>query len=65
MTTCFPVREISQDQGVDLAMGKWLDPVGRDGVVAAVTPSGSAIALIEEKGSRAASVFVARPAGLE
>jgi tRNA pseudouridine55 synthase len=34
-------------------------------VVAAVTPSGHAVALLEEKGKRAASVFVARPAGME
>lgn len=65
MTTCFPVREITDDQGVALSLGKWLEPVGTDGVHAAVTPQGRAVALLEEKGRRAASVFVARPAGMD
>lgn len=65
MVRCFPVREVTEEQGAALSLGKWLDPVGTDGVVAAVTPSGHAVALLEEKGKRAASVFVARPAGLE
>ncbi|AGP30960.1 tRNA pseudouridine(55) synthase TruB [Corynebacterium terpenotabidum] len=65
MVRCFPVREVTEDQGSALALGKWLEPVGADGVRAAVTPSGQAVALIEEKGKRAASVFVARPAGME
>lgn len=65
MVRCFPVRHITGEQGVALSLGKWLDPVGEDGVVAAVTPSGHAVALLEEKGKRAASVFVARPAGME
>lgn len=64
MVRCFPVRPVTDEEGDDLAMGKWLDPVGDDGVVAAVTPSGRAVALLEEKGRRAASVFVARPAGM-
>ena len=64
MVRCFATREISESEGVDLSLGKWLEPVGDKGVTAAVTPSGHAIALIEEKGKRAASVFVARPAGL-
>lgn len=65
MVRCFPVREVTEEQGDALALGKWLDPVGAEGVVAAVTPAGRAVALLEEKGKRAASVFVARPAGLE
>jgi tRNA pseudouridine55 synthase len=64
MSTCFPVRPVTEDEGGALALGKWLDPVGNDGVVAAVTPAGRAVALLEEKGKRAASVFVARPAGM-
>jgi tRNA pseudouridine55 synthase len=65
MTTCFPVREVSEEDGVALSLGKWLAPVGAQGVHAAVTPDGRAVALLEEKGRRAASVFVARPAGMD
>ncbi|MCJ7859520.1 tRNA pseudouridine(55) synthase TruB [Corynebacterium kalidii] len=65
MTTCFPVREVSTEDGDALSLGKWLSPVGARGVHAAVTPDGRAVALIEEKGRRAASVFVARPAGMD
>ena len=65
MVRCFDTRDISESEGVDLSLGKWLEPVGNKGVRAAVTPSGQAIALIEEKGKRAASVFVARPAGMD
>ncbi|OFM59710.1 tRNA pseudouridine(55) synthase [Corynebacterium sp. HMSC058E07] len=65
MVRCFDVREVSESEGVDLSLGKWLQPVGHKGVHAAVTPSGRAIALVEEKGKRAASVFVARPAGMD
>ncbi|RAV32801.1 tRNA pseudouridine(55) synthase TruB [Corynebacterium heidelbergense] len=65
MARCFPVREISEPQARDLALGKWLEPIGLQGVHAAVGPRGRAIALIEERGSRAASVFVARPAGMD
>jgi tRNA pseudouridine55 synthase len=64
MASCFPVRSITEAEGEDLATGKWLDPVGEEGVVAAVTPAGRAVALLEEKEKRAASVFVARPAGM-
>ncbi|MGO1465903.1 MAG: tRNA pseudouridine(55) synthase TruB, partial [Candidatus Corynebacterium faecigallinarum] len=46
-------------------LGKWLEPVGDTEVHAAVTPSGHAIALLQEQGKRAASVFVARPAGMD
>ena len=65
MTTCFPTRDISTQEGEELALGKWLEPVGNSGIRAAVTPEGRAIALVKEKGKRAASVFVARPQGLD
>ncbi|MDN5683495.1 tRNA pseudouridine(55) synthase TruB [Corynebacterium glyciniphilum] len=65
MSTCFPVREVSGADGDALSLGKWLSPVGMRGVYAAVTPDGRAVALLEEKGTRAASVFVARPAGMD
>ncbi|AEI09585.1 tRNA pseudouridine synthase B [Corynebacterium resistens DSM 45100] len=64
MTTCFPTREITAEDGENLALGKWLEPVGNKDIRAAVTPDGRAIALIKEKGKRAASVFVARPHGM-
>ena len=64
MTTCFPTREISEQEGKDVSLGKWLEPVGRPEVYAVVTPAGRAIALLKEKGKRAASVFVARPDGM-
>lgn len=64
MTTCFPTREITSEDGENLALGKWLDPVGNKDIRAAVTPDGRAIALVKEKGKRAASVFVARPHGM-
>lgn len=65
MSTCFPVRGVSDAEGDALSLGKWLSPVGMRGVYAAVTPDGRAVALLEEKGARAASVFVARPAGMD
>lgn len=64
MTTCFPTREISEQESKDVSLGKWLEPVGRPEVYAVVTPAGRAIALLKEKGKRAASVFVARPDGM-
>jgi len=39
--------------------------MGLTDVHAAVAPDGKAIALLKEKGKRAASVFVARPDGME
>lgn len=65
MSTCFPVRKVTEEEGVALSLGKWLEPVGDKEVHAAVTPSGHAIALLQEQGKRAASVFVARPAGMD
>lgn len=60
----FPVLEVTQQEGVDLAMGKWLAPRGVKGVHAAVTPEGHAVALVKEKGKRLSTVFVARPSTL-
>ncbi|MDF0532040.1 tRNA pseudouridine(55) synthase TruB [Tsukamurella sp. 8F] len=58
----FRVRPVTADQAVDLSLGRWLEPVGIDGVYAAVDTDGRAIALLQESGRRAASVFVVRPA---
>ena len=57
----YPVLDITEEEGEALSMGKWLEPRGLKGVHAAVTPSGWSIALVEEKGKRLATVFVARP----
>ncbi|MEV5648925.1 tRNA pseudouridine(55) synthase TruB [Nocardia sp. NPDC052254] len=60
----FPQREIDAEQAESLRDGRWLDPVGIRGVYSATTTDGRAIALLEEKGKRAAPVFVVRPRGL-
>jgi len=60
----FPHRTIDDEQAQSLRDGRWLDPVGMKGVYAALTADGTAIALLEEKGKRAAPVFVVRPRGL-
>ena len=57
----FPHRDISADEAAGLAHGKWLDPVGNSGTVAAVDPDGTPIALLVESGRRAASVFLVDP----
>ncbi|MFI8973351.1 tRNA pseudouridine(55) synthase TruB [Nocardia asteroides] len=59
--TAFPHRDIDDTQADDLRNGRWLDPIGLQGVYAAIDPSGRAIALLEESGKRAASVMVVRP----
>lgn len=60
----YPVLEVTPEEGRALAMGKWLEPRGLQGVHAAVDPEGRAVALIREKGKRLATVFVARPSTL-
>lgn len=60
----FPHRTIDAAQAESLRDGRWLDPIGTKGVYAAATADGSAIALLEERGKRAAPVFVVRPRGL-
>lgn len=60
----FPHRIITEAEAADLSDGRWLRPIGAKGVHAAITEAGKAIALIEERGNRAASVMVVRPANL-
>lgn len=60
----YPVLPVSHEEAAALAMGKWLRPRGLDGTHAAVAPDGRAVALVKEKGSRLATVFVARPSTL-
>ncbi|GAA3959797.1 tRNA pseudouridine(55) synthase TruB [Gordonia caeni] len=61
---CFPHRDISDDEAESISQGRWLEPIGRPEIYTVVDPSGQAIALVREKGRRAASVMVVRPATL-
>ncbi|MFW0784736.1 tRNA pseudouridine(55) synthase TruB [Gordonia sp. CPCC 206044] len=60
----FPHRDIDDDEAESISQGRWLDPVGRKGIYVVVDPAGQAIALVQEKGRRASSVMVVRPATL-
>lgn len=60
----FPHRTIDTAEAEKLRDGRWLEPAGIPGTYAALTTDGSAIALLQEKGKRAAPVFVVRPRGL-
>ncbi|MEU4315843.1 tRNA pseudouridine(55) synthase TruB [Nocardia sp. NPDC024068] len=61
---CFPPRVIDTAETGKLRDGRWLEPAGISGVYAALTEDGKAIALLQEKGNRAAPVLVVRPRGL-
>ncbi|WP_328397486.1 tRNA pseudouridine(55) synthase TruB [Nocardia sp. NBC_00416] len=60
----FPHRMIDDSEAAKLRDGRWLEPVGISGVHAAVTADEKVIALLQEKGNRAAPVLVVRPRGL-
>ncbi|WP_024806204.1 tRNA pseudouridine(55) synthase TruB [Nocardia sp. BMG51109] len=60
----FPHRTVTAAEEEALRDGRWLDPIGVEGIHAALTTDGRAIALLEEKGKRSAPVFVVRPRGL-
>lgn len=62
--TAFPHRDIDATEAESLSQGRWLDPVGIGGVYAAIDPDGNTIALVQERGKRASSVLVVRPATL-
>ncbi|RRQ26854.1 tRNA pseudouridine(55) synthase TruB [Rhodococcus sp. Eu-32] len=62
--TAFPHRQIDAAEAESISQGRWLDPIGMSGVYAAIDPSGHTIALLQEKGKRASSVMVVRPATL-
>ncbi|SER42559.1 tRNA pseudouridine synthase B [Corynebacterium cystitidis DSM 20524] len=64
MKRVWPAMEVSEREFADLAMGKWLQPRGLDGVHAAIGPDGRVVALVQEKGKRLSTVFVARPSTL-
>ncbi|GAC70867.1 tRNA pseudouridine(55) synthase TruB [Gordonia soli] len=60
----FPHRDISADEAESISQGRWLEPVGISGIYVVIDPAGQAIALLQEKGRRASSVMVVRPATL-
>ncbi|UYP20576.1 tRNA pseudouridine(55) synthase TruB [Rhodococcus sp. Z13] len=62
--TAFECRTVSNEEAALLANGRWLEPVGIRGVYAAVDAQGRAAALLQEKGKRAAAVFVVRPSNM-
>ncbi|NLG54670.1 MAG: tRNA pseudouridine(55) synthase TruB [Rhodococcus sp.] len=62
--TAFPHRQISAEEAESISQGRWLEPIGMKGVYAAIDPQGHTIALLQEKGRRASSVMVVRPATL-
>ncbi len=63
--TAFAHRDIDEAEAESLSQGRWLEPIGLGGVYAAIDPEGRAIALLEERGKRAAAVMVVRPATLK
>ncbi|MGW4478468.1 tRNA pseudouridine(55) synthase TruB [Rhodococcus triatomae] len=62
--TAFAHRPISVEEAESISQGRWLDPIGIPGTYAAIDPAGNTIALLQEKGRRASSVMVVRPATL-
>ncbi|MEO6881362.1 MAG: tRNA pseudouridine(55) synthase TruB [Mycobacteriaceae bacterium] len=60
----FDVRTVDATEAQTVSHGRWLSPQGRVGVHAAVSDSGSVVALLEESGGRARTVMVVRPATL-
>nr|WP_212763390.1 tRNA pseudouridine(55) synthase TruB [Gordonia araii] len=60
----FPHRSISADEAEGISQGRWLDPIGLKDVYVVIDPEDRPIALVREKGRRASSVMVVRPATL-
>ncbi|MDL9936308.1 tRNA pseudouridine(55) synthase TruB [Gordonia sp. ABSL1-1] len=60
----FPHRDIDDDEAESISQGRWLEPIGVKGIYVVVDPAGRSIALVQEKGRRASSVMVVRPATL-
>ena len=63
-TISFPHRDIDDEEAESISQGRWLTPVGRKEIYVVIDPAGQAIALVQEKGRRASSVMVVRPATL-
>lgn len=62
--TAFPHRTVTSDEAESLSQGRWLDPIGMPGIYAALDENGHTIALVQERGKRASTVMVVRPATL-
>lgn len=62
--TAFPHRTLDAQQVERLRDGGRLSPTGQSGAYAALAEDGRAIALLAEKNTHAAPVFVVRPRGL-
>lgn len=62
--TCWPVLPVTDEEYADLAMGKWLEPRGLNGIHAAQRADGRVVALVKESKKRLSTVFVARPSTL-
>jgi tRNA pseudouridine55 synthase len=60
----FAHRNVTADEAESISQGRWLEPIGLQGTYAAIDPDGHTIALLQEKGRRASSVMVVRPATL-
>ncbi|MFD4294952.1 tRNA pseudouridine(55) synthase TruB [Rhodococcus sp. NPDC058505] len=62
--TAFAHRPITAAEAESISQGRWLEPIGIPGTYAAIDPGGHTIALLQERGRRASSVMVVRPATL-
>ena len=60
----FGRRRITDDEAEGISQGRWLEPIGRKDVYVVIDESDRPIALVREKGRRASSVMVVRPATL-
>jgi tRNA pseudouridine55 synthase len=52
----FPVRDLDEDEVRALGYGQWVEPSGRSDVVAALSPSGELVALLEDTRRRGESL---------
>ncbi|GGG07682.1 tRNA pseudouridine synthase B [Rhodococcoides trifolii] len=62
--TAYEHRGVSAEEAESISQGRWLDPIGMKGIYAAIDPDGNTIALLQERGKRASTVMVVRPATL-
>jgi tRNA pseudouridine55 synthase len=60
----FGHRRITDDEAEGISQGRWLEPIGLKDVYVVIDESDRPIALVREKGRRASSVMVVRPATL-
>lgn len=64
MKRAYPCVDVTAEEALAFSQGKWLEKRGLRGMHTAVDPQGNAIALIQEKGKRLQTEFVARPSTL-